>query len=346
MSTELKDTNGTIAKPTLDSTPQSTDESIEKIQQSITSTKLTSDQLKKLKSLIDSIPEILQKLDNPEYDEIFGYRINTNEKPHVDYSIRNEILLKFLIADKYDLTLTKERIINCLNWRNEFQPLNAAFEEKFDIELNELGLITDFKTTTKSNLKIITWNLYGNVRNPKRIFEKFGDNNNRNLPGSQFLRWRIGLMEKSLQLIEFTDPTNNKIGQIHDYNNVSMFKIDPNMKKSTKEIIEIFSSNYPELLSTKFFINVPLIMGWVFTFFKTIRVINEDTLKKFQVLNNGDLTSYLPKSDLPKSYGGDLKDKTIFNLDISDNIKLSEYGEIILKNVGDYEIQHNNDDVE
>ena len=80
-------------------------------------------------------------------------------------------------------------------------------------------------------------------------------------------------MEKSLQLIDFTSTTDNRIAQVHDYNNVSMFKIDPGMK-ATKEIITIFGANYPELLSTKFFINVPLIMGWVFIF-KTIRVITE-----------------------------------------------------------------------
>ena len=60
-------------------------------------------------------------------------------------------------------------------------------------------------------------------------------------------------MEKSLQLIDFTSTTDNRIAQVHDYNNVSMFKIDPGMKKATKEIITIFGANYPELLSTKFF---------------------------------------------------------------------------------------------
>ena len=343
-----------VSKP-----PTKDSNTYEDVKATIQSTKLSTDQAKKLSKLIDSIPQILSKLDNPNYDEIFGYRINTSDKEHVNINIRNEILLKFLAADGYDLKLSTERLIKCLNWRNKFQPLHAAFKEEFDPVLNSLGVITDF-ADAKANLRVITWNLYGNLKNPKKIFEKFGGNSSGNedeYPGSQFLRWRVGLMEKSLQLIDFTSVDNNKIGQIHDYNNVSMFKIDPGMKQATKEIIEIFGNNYPELLSTKFFINVPLIMGWVFTFFKTIRVINEDTLKKFQVLNHGNLSEFLPKKDLPALYGGATDGKTggaaatkgsdLFSLDVSDGIKLSEYGEYILKQkADDDEIKHINDEVE
>ena len=317
--------------------------SIEEVKSTIKSTELKDDEAEKLAKLISSIPDILSKVDNPEYDEIFGHRINTSDKQYVNEAIRNEILLKFLAADAYDLDLAIKRIIRTLNWRNEFQPLSAAFDETFDDELNELGVVTDF---LKSKLHVTTWNLYGNLKNPKKIFEKFGANNkNVELPGSQFLRWRIGLMEKSLQLIDFTNKDNNRIAQVHDYNNVSILRIDPGMKKATKEIITIFGDNYPELLSTKFFINVPLLMGWVFTFFKTIGVISQETLNKFQVLNHGDLLEFFSKSELPKSYGGEV-DQTLFKLDIETQIKLSEYGEVILKKVGDEEINNINNEVE
>ncbi|KAL6449547.1 SFH5 Phosphatidylinositol transfer protein SFH5 [Candida maltosa Xu316] len=310
----------------------------------IKSSKLTKDQSSKLSQLITSLPTILSQTDNPDYDEIFGHRINTVDKPYVDELIRNEILHKFLAADNYDIDASTERLINCLNWRNEFQPLSAAFEEKYDSELNELGVITNFKES-KLN-KVTTWNLYGNLKNPKKIFEKFGGNKSVDLPGSQFLRWRVGLMEKSLQLIDFTSSDGeNKIAQVHDYNNVSMFRIDPGMKQATKEIISIFGENYPELLSTKFFINVPLLMGWVFTFFKTLGIISAETLKKFQVLNHGDLSEFFNVSELPKQYGGKV-DKTLFAIDIEDNVELSEYGQVILKKIGDEEIKHINDEVE
>ncbi|EGW30984.1 uncharacterized protein SPAPADRAFT_142248 [Spathaspora passalidarum NRRL Y-27907] len=317
---------------------------IEVVKASIKSTNLSDAEAEKLSSVIESIPEILKGLDNPEYDEIYGYRINETDKEHVNESIRNEILLKFLIADGYDIDLCKERLSNTLNWRSSFQPLSAAFEEKFDAELNALGVITNFQNVSQDNLYSATWNLYGNLKDPKKIFKKFGDNQNKELPGSQFLRWRVGLMERSLQLVDFSDSKHNKIAQIHDYKNVSMFRIDPDMKVATKQIIEIFGANYPELLSTKFFVNVPQIMGWVFTFFKAIHVIDAATLKKFQVLSHGDLSSWFGSNNLPKEYGGQLS-KDLFALDVT-NIKMTEYAEVILKKIVDEEIAQNNLEVE
>ncbi|RLV89704.1 Phosphatidylinositol transfer protein SFH5 [Spathaspora sp. JA1] len=317
---------------------------IEIVKASIKSTTLSDEEAEKLSSIIDSIPEILKELDDPDYDEIYGCRINETGKEYVDECIRNEILLKFLIADGYDIDLCKERLIDTLKWRSKFQPLSAAFEEAFDPELNALGVITNFQSVEQDNLYTATWNLYGNLKDPKKIFKKFGNNKNKELPGSQFLRWRVGLMERSLSLIDLCDPKHNKIAQVHDYNNVSMFKIDPDMKVATKQIIEIFGANYPELLSTKFFVNVPHIMGWVFTFFKTIRVIQAATLKKFQVLSHGDLSSWFGTNNLPKEYGGQLG-KDLFALDTV-NIDSSQYAKVILKRIGDAEIAQNDLEVE
>ncbi|KAL6453208.1 SFH5 Phosphatidylinositol transfer protein SFH5 [Candida maltosa Xu316] len=311
------------------------------ISSTIKSIELDDKQAVKLSLFVESLPDILLKLENPEYDEIFGYRINTTDKPHVDENIRNEILLKFLVADNYDLKLAEERLIKTLNWRNKFQPLHAAFAEKFDDELNELGSITNF-TSAKPNLHVTTWNLYGNLKNPKTIFQKFESTS---LPGNQFLRWRIGMMEQALQLLDFSNSELNKIAQIQDTNNVSMFSIDPGMKQGMKDIIQIFGENYPELLSVKFFINVPYIMGWVFTFFKTIRLISEETLKKFQVLNHGDLGEFYPKSDLPKNYGGE-NDQSIFDIDIGNTIKLNSYGQVMLANTRDKKLEDNDTEVE
>ena len=322
------------------------------IASTIKTTELNEEQAAKLQTLVEEIPNILASTNNPEYDEIFGYRINKTNLEYVDENIRNEILLKFLIADKYDIELTKSRLIKTFNWRNEFQPLKAGFEEIFPDELNLLGSITKFPNSNTNNnnlllLGITTWNLYGNIKNPKILFEKFGqeEDNQNKLPGNLFLRWRIGLMEQSLQLIDFTDPKLNQIAQIQDTNNVSIFNIDPGMKKGMKDIIQILGDNYPELLSIKFFINVPYIMGWIFTFLKKIGIINEDTLKKFQVLNHGDLTDFYPADFLPKSYGGN-KDQTIFDINISKEIKLKEYGQIMLKKSIDKEITTSNQEVE
>lgn len=296
----------------------------------VSTKKLTKSQLETLKKLIDELPQILQETGDSSYDEIYGYRINKSGLKHVHDEIRNEIVLKFLIAEEYKFEEARTRLINTFKWRKKFQPLLAAYSERFDKELDDLGVITKYDGTD-DNLHVVTWNLYGNLKSPKKLFQKFGQDDKAEKEGSPFLRWRIGLMERALLLIDFTDKSNSKIAQVHDYNNVSMFRMDPGMKAATKEIIKIFGDNYPELLSTKFFINVPTIMSWVFTFFRTIGLVSEDTWKKFQVLNSGNLATWFGEKNLPKAYNG-LNDSTVELLFASEaKTEAPEYAKIMIQ---------------
>ncbi|KAM9916373.1 hypothetical protein OXX80_013631, partial [Metschnikowia pulcherrima] len=74
----------------------------------VSSQELTVEQATKLQELIDAVPKILAKTENPEYDEIYGYRIGPEGEEHVDVAVRNEILLKFLIATEYDVAAAQE----------------------------------------------------------------------------------------------------------------------------------------------------------------------------------------------------------------------------------------------
>ncbi|EGV62254.1 Non-classical phosphatidylinositol transfer protein (PITP) [Yamadazyma tenuis] len=308
--------------------------------------KITKDQEAKLQTLIQSIPKILDQLDDKEYDEIFGYRINVAGEEYVNETIRNEILLKFLIANEYDVSITITKLVKTLNWRHTFKPLSAAYNEKFDAQLNKLGVVTYLPREKLDNFKVATWNLYGNVKDPKALFEHFGGSDSK-LPGSTFLRWRVGLMEDSLSFVDFTDAANHKIAQIHDYNNVSMFRMDKKMKETTKEIIHIFGDNYPELLSTKFFLNVPSIMSWVFGFFTTIGVISKQTLQKFRPLNHGNLTEWFTEP-LPSAYNGGNSSKigSIFDLDVAKQAQIPTYAKVILEKINKENIEDLTNDVE
>lgn len=102
--------------------------------------------------------------------------------------------------------------------------------------------------------------------------------------------------------------------QVHDYLNVKFFRMDPAVRAATKKTIDVFSTAYPELLREKFFVNVPSIMGWMFSAMKLI--LSRNTTRKFHPITNGvNLAREFPAAianKLPKTYGGkgpELKDE-------------------------------------
>ena len=51
--------------------------------------------------------------------------------------------------------------------------------------------------------------------------------------------------------------------QIHDYLSVSFFRQPAEIKASSRQIIDLFQKYYPEIVSFKYFVNVPLVMQWM-----------------------------------------------------------------------------------
>lgn len=123
------------------------------------------------------------------------------------------------------------------------------------------------------------------------------------------------LSVKELDLASATEkiPENGidpyRMVQVHDYLNVSFLRMDPTIKAASTETIKTFSMAYPELLKEKFFVNVPVLMGWVFAAMKLF--LSPDTIKKFHPLSYGsslagELSSF--GQELPTAYGGKGKD--------------------------------------
>ncbi|CDK25758.1 unnamed protein product [Kuraishia capsulata CBS 1993] len=237
--------------------------------------------LKKLPALIEEA----------EYDELFGYQLDS-KGDFYDENIARILLAKYLKANNGSLSEAETQLLNTLKWRAEFKPLLAAFSETHPTKFSELGVLT-VDNAAAADEKIITWNLYGKMDDVKEIFSKEGD---------KFLRWRVGLMEQAIQLLKFDDPDNDYMVQVHDYKGVSMLRIDPDIRKVTKAIIHTFSSHYPEIMSRKFFVNVPSIMSWCYSVAKTFA--SPESRKKFMMISNGaGLASELGKT-IPSEYGG------------------------------------------
>lgn len=130
----------------------------------------------------------------------------------------------------------------------------------------------------------------------------------------RFIKWRVALMElavKDLKLgeatsvMEYDGEDPYQMIQVHDYQNVRFLRMNPTIRAATKKTIEVFSMAYPELLREKFFVNVPAIMGWMFTAMKMF--LSKNTTRKFHPITNGvNLAHEFPTlvDQLPKAYGG------------------------------------------
>ena len=119
------------------------------------------------------------------------------------------------------------------------------------------------------------------------------------------------LSVQKLKLDQVTEPIPEggedpyQMIQVHDYQNVSFFRMDPAVKAASKETIAVFSMAYPELLAHKYFVNVPAIMGWMFGAMKLF--LAPATLRKFHPMTSGTTLATELKdivSTLPKEYGG------------------------------------------
>jgi len=133
------------------------------------------------------------------------------------------------------------------------------------------------------------------------------------------LRWRIALMEMGVKALDLPNATapipdynaanpGNAIDpyqmiQLHDYQNVSFLRMDSATKAASKKTIEVMANYYPELLSIKYFVNIPVVMSWVFTAMKAI--LSKETVRKFRVISSGKgVASDLGSDEVPKAYGG------------------------------------------
>lgn len=236
------------------------------------------------------------------HSEVFGIDLGDSSAPSFS---RNLILQKFLRANANDVNKAADQLLGTLKWRKEFDPLAAVDEVFSGKKFGGLGFVTRVQGVmgSSNNTDVATFNIYGAVTNNK---DTFGDT-------ETFLRWRVALMELSIRALRLSDatapiPDYGKGAdpyqgfQIHDYMGVSFLRQDPFVKAASKEAIATFTKYYPETLSRKFFVNVPVVMGWVFGAMKM--VVNAETMKKITVVTYAkDLAKELGEG-VPEAYGG------------------------------------------
>lgn len=110
---------------------------------------------------------------------------------------------------------------------------------------------------------------------------------------------------EAASVIDYNGEDPYQMIQVHDYQNVSFLRMNPVIRAASRETIEVFSAAYPELLKEKYFVNVPTVMGWVFTALKVF--LSKNTIRKFHPITNGanlarEFNTF--GGQIPESYGG------------------------------------------
>ncbi|KAJ5251645.1 hypothetical protein N7489_002055 [Penicillium chrysogenum] len=256
-----------------------------------------------LGELFSRLPTILG---NVGHAEMWGVPLkDSDDIPTVN------VLIKFLRANEGNAKAAETQLSKALQWRKDVNPLALAESAKHSAAKFEgLGYLTTYEENGQP--LVFTWNIYGAV---KDISATFADTD-------EFVQWRAALMELAVQDLKMKDATEvieydgedpYQMIQVHDYLNVKFFRMDPSVRAATKKVIDVFATAYPELLREKFFVNVPAIMGWMFTAMKLI--LSRNTTRKFHPITNGaNLAREFSPSvveKIPKAYGGkgpELKD--------------------------------------
>jgi len=189
------------------------------------------------------------------HDEIYGITLSTASPFH-----RNLILQKFLRASANDVSKASAQLLSALKWRKSYNPTSTVQETFSAKRFAGLGYVTTLTSVPDSPNKkdICTFNIYGAVTDNTLTF---GD-----LDG--FMRWRIALMELTIEKLDLknatapipdfgTGPDPYQAIQVHDYLNVSFLRQDSSAKAAAQKAIETFQAYYPETLSKKLFVNTP-----------------------------------------------------------------------------------------
>ncbi|KAJ5649735.1 Phosphatidylinositol transfer protein sfh5 [Penicillium longicatenatum] len=250
-----------------------------------------------LGQFFEHLPSILSKTG---YSEMWGVPLkDSDDIPTVN------VLIKFLRANEGNLSAAEEQLRKALEWRKQTNPLELIQSGKYSAsKFGGLGYLTTYEQDGRP--LVFTWNIYGAVKDMSATFSD----------SDEFVKWRAALMELAVQDLNMKDATTvidydgekdpYQMIQVHDYMNVKFLRMDPAVRAATKKTIDVFSTAYPELLREKFFVNVPAIMGWMFSAMKLI--LSRNTTRKFHPISNGaNLAREFPASianQIPTVYGG------------------------------------------
>ncbi|CAF2129761.1 patellin-6-like [Brassica napus] len=205
------------------------------------------------------------------------------------------ILLKFLRARDFKVGDSLRMLEKCLEWREEFKTEKLTEE---DLGFKDLeGRVAYMRGYDKEGHPVC-YNAYG-VFKEREMYERvFGDEEKIN----KFLRWRVQVLERGVKLLHFKPGGVNSIIQVTDLKDMPKREL----RVASNQILSLFQDNYPEMVATKIFINVPWYFSVIYSMFSPF--LTHRTKSKFVISKEGNaaetLYKFIRPEDIPVQYGG------------------------------------------
>ena len=150
------------------------------------------------------------------------------------------ILLKFLRARDFRVADSFNMLIKCLGWRKEFGA-DVVLDE--DLGFKELEGVVAYMQGYDREGHPVCYNAYGVFRD-KDMYERiFGDEEKL----KKFLRWRVQVLERGINLLHFKPGGVNSLIQVTDLKDMPKREL----RVASNQILSLFQDNYPELVARK-----------------------------------------------------------------------------------------------
>ncbi|KAG2691006.1 hypothetical protein I3760_09G216700 [Carya illinoinensis] len=205
------------------------------------------------------------------------------------------VLMKFLRARDFRVSDALNMLLKCLSWRREFGADSVLEEE---LGFKELEGVVAYMHGYDREGHPVCYNAYGVFRD-KDMYERiFGDDEKL----QKFLRWRVQVLERGINLLHFKPGAVNSIIQVTDLKDMPKREL----RVASNHILSLFQDNYPEMVARKVFINVPWYFSVLYSMFSPF--LTQRTKSKFVISKEGNVAETLYKfirpEDIPVQYGG------------------------------------------
>lgn len=205
------------------------------------------------------------------------------------------ILLKFLRARDFRVADSLHMLLKCLSWRKDFEADKILEEE---LGFKELEGVVAYMHGHDREGHPVCYNAYG-VFKDKDMYERiFGDEEKL----KKFLRWRVQVLERGIELLHFKPGGVNSIIQVTDLKDMPKREL----RAASNHILSLFQDNYPEMVARKIFINVPWYFSVLYSMFSPF--LTQRTKSKFVISKEGNVAETLYKfirpENVPVQYGG------------------------------------------